>query len=367
LCAAYLIFSPSLCAAQQSQNKNVTGCPAKTGDSLQLLDLSAPNSANAEEHYSRALRLQSEGNEAGAEDELRAAVVEKPSEDKYIRGLTLFYINRKRYDEAIGVIRDQVKLCGVTALGYELEAELLSDQKLFDPAYEAVRRSLELSDHNARMHELLGLIYVAKRQNAAAVPELQKAAALDPDQPQIRYFYGRVLYTTGRYPEARDQFLACLKLQPEYPKALENLGLCYEALQDYAKATQSYLEAIGLEKRRTGRKRGEPYAFYGAMLLKLGQSDKALPTLREGVAAAPNSFVANYELGRALLSLDQLEEAENFLLTAARLDAKFSRTYYLLGELRKKQKRPSDAERYWALFKQLDSVAENREFPLTDR
>ena len=367
VCAACLGLLAPLCAAQQPQSAPSSSCSAKTSDSLRLLDSPFPDTQDAEEHYTQALKLESQGDEVGAEGEFRVARAKRPKEERYIRRLAFFYIERRRYQEAIGVIRDYVNLCGATAIGYGLEGELLFQQKQYDPAYQAVRRSLELSDDDARMHELLGLIYVTKRQNAVALPELQKAAELDPDQPQIRYFYGRILYTTGRYPEARDQFLACLKLQPGYPKALENLGLCYEALQDYAKATQSYLEAIDLEKRRIGRRRGEPYAFYGAMLLKLGQSDKALPTLREGVGAAPNSFVANYELGRALLSLDQLEEAEKFLLTAARLDSKFSRTYYLLGKLRQKQKRPSEAERYWALFRKLDSVAENRDFTLTDR
>jgi len=89
--------------------------------------------------------------------------------------------------------------------------------------------------------------------------------------------------------------------------------------------------------------------------------------LRESVAVSPRSFVANYHLGRLLLTLGDNAEAEKFLLTAADLDPKFARTYYLLGNLRKKQNRREEAERYWALFKDLDKVPENRVFPLTDR
>ncbi|PYV26540.1 MAG: hypothetical protein DMG24_06830, partial [Acidobacteria bacterium] len=111
----------------------------------------------------RALRLQSTGDEAGAENEFKAAVTERPQEGRYVHDLALLYIKKNQYERAIEAIREYVKLCGATALGYELEAELLFQRKQFEPAQIAVQRSLELSDNNARMHELFGLIYATKR------------------------------------------------------------------------------------------------------------------------------------------------------------------------------------------------------------
>ena len=321
----------------------------------------------AEQNYNRGQNFLSAGDEIQAEKEFRAAVAKRPKRDKYIRSLARFQIDRGRHDEAIGVIAEYVKQCGVTALGYELEAELLFQQKLYDPALEAVLGSLKLYNPSPRMHQLLGLIYVVKGQATAAALELRKAVELDPNHAQTRYFLGRVLYSSGAYAEARDQFLACLKLQPGYRKAFENLGLCYEALEDYAKATQAYLDAIALEEKQVGPKHAEPYAFYGAMLARSSESEKALAVLREGVALSPKSFVANYHLGKLLLNLGRNEEAEKFLLAAADLAPKFSRTYYLLGSLRQKQNRRPEAERYFKMFKEFDQVAENRVFPLTDR
>jgi len=326
-----------------------------------------PYDRDAEQHHFRGHELLLSSDETRAENEFRAAVAKGPKDEKHVRSLALFYIAKGRYDEAIGVITEHVKLCGITALGYELEAELLFQQKLYDPALEAVLGSLKLHNHSARMHQLLGLIYVVKRQDAAAALELRKAVELDPNHAQTRYFLGRVLYTTGAYAEARDQFLACLKLHSGYRKALENLGLCYEALQDYPNATQAYLDAIALEERQAGPKHAEPYAFYGAMLARSSESEKALSVLREAVTASSRSFVANYHLGKLLLNLGRIEEAERFLLAAADLAPKFSRTYYLLGNLRQKQNRRPEAERYFEMFKEFDRVTENRVFPLTDR
>ena len=368
LVAVWLIF-PAFSYAQQSLSEPVPTkvCSPKGVGSLELLDLSAPTAQDPEEHYTRALRLQAGGDVVGAEKEFRAARLLKPMEDRYVRGLAVFYIQRARYEEAIEVIADHVKVCGATALGLELQGELLFHQKNYDVAFEMVRRSLDLFNNNARMHQLLALIYVTHGQNPLAVDELQIAAELEPNQPQIRYFYGRVLYDTGRYPEARDQFLACLKIQPGFRKALENLALCHEALRDFPKAIQAYREAIALEKTQGGPQHGEPYAFYGALLARLGKSEEALSVLRQAVAVSPRSFVSNFHLGRVLLTLDRLQEADKFLHAAADLAPKFSRTYYLLGKLRQKQSRAAGAERYWARFKQLDQAPESRKMPLTDR
>jgi tetratricopeptide (TPR) repeat protein len=217
------------------------------------------------------------------------------------------------------------------------------------------------------MHELLGLIFIARKNNARALDELQKAEKLNPNDADIRYFFGRLLYALGRITQARDEFWACLKIQSNYRKALENLGLCYETLGDYLKATQAFTEAISLEKAQVGSKHGEPFGYYGAMLAKMGRPEEALRVLREGLAVCPDSFVINYELGRVLLTLNNLPEAEQCLLSAEKAAPKYARTYYLLGELHRKQHRLKEANQDWAKFEELSKAAENTGFPVSGK
>jgi len=342
---------------------------SKRDHSLQLRDVHPFQAglSGAEEHFSRAGQFESSGDQSRAEREFRAAVAQVPGGDRYVRGLALFEIERGRYDDAIATITDYVKACGATALGWALESELLFKRRQYDAAFEAAQHSLGLSSDNARMHEMLGLIWIAKRQNGAALVELKKACALDPRHPQARYYYGRILYSTGRFREARDEFLACLQIQPQYPRTLENLGLCYEALQDFPKAFENYRRAIALEDAKRGRKNAEPYAYYGRLLLDRQQIEEALPVLRRAVEVSPRSFLANYELGRCLLSRGVLMEAEHVLWAAADLDPKFPQTYYQLEKLCQREQRPKEAAQYQAKFEQLNRNPENREMPLTDR
>ena len=352
----------------QERRDDYLAC-SKTDQTLSLEDIDPLKAGfeSAEAHYLLGEQSRLAGDPKRAEQEFKAAVAQVPRGDKYVRALALLEVEAARYDEAISIIKDYVKVCGTTALGWELESELLFKQKQYDAAFEAAQHALALSGNSARMHEMLGLIWTIRRQNEEALLELGKASSLDPEQAQIRYYYGRILYSTGRPREARDEFLACLKIQPQYPRALENLGLCYEALQDSLKAFECYRKAIAFEDAKQGRKNAEPYTYYGRLLLDESQPDDAISVLRRAVDVSPHSLIANYELGRGLLNVGELKDAERVLRAAVNLDPKFPQTYYLLGRICQREQRPKEASQYWATFELLNRNPENREIPLTDR
>lgn len=320
----------------------------------------------SDEHYARGLELYSSGDRAGAEQEFRKAVEERPTDGRFVVSLAKLYVAESQPNPALEVIRGYTKVCGATALGYALEAEVLFQQRRYDDAMGAIVESIKLYPDNARMHQLFGLLMLMERDNTDASLELQKAEQLDPNSADIHYFYGRALYLAGHYAEARDQFLACLKSDPQYRKALENLGLSYQAVNDYSNAAKYYQQAIDREKIESA-KHGEPFGYYGAMLMEMGQPKQALPVLQEGIAASPRSLVVNFELGRVLFALDQPQQAQHFLEIAENLDPQYAQTHYLLGRLYNQQKRGQEAEQEFKKFQELDKNPANREFPITDR
>jgi tetratricopeptide (TPR) repeat protein len=365
------VIGVRLCVAA-SENKSPNSRCIMSNDSLQLFDVPrqefiSNKTRDSEDEYARGIQSYLGGNFAAAESSLTAAVANEPGNARYVRALVELYLADGYSDKANEAIQDYKKLCGTNAQVYAFEAELLFHQKRYDTALAAIRNSLSLSKHDGRMHELLGLIDILKGRNAAGVSELRRAEQLNPKHAEIWYYCGRALYSIGRYSEARDQFLVCLRIQPRYRKASENLGLCYEALGEYSKATQAFLNAIALEKSEPAPRYGEPFGFYGAMLQKMGELHKALTVLSEGVALSPTCFVANYELGSVLLSLRDFQNAEHYLLVARDLAPYYPRTYYLLGMVHKKQHRFQEAKHDFSKFAQLNRGTEGMGFPVTDR
>ena len=325
-----------------------------------------PLEKSSNQHYEHGLDLYSSGDRSGAEQEFRKAVEERPTDGQFVASLAKLYVAESQANPALEVIRSYTKVCGATALGYALEAEVLFQQRHYNDAMGAIIASLKLYPDNARMHQLLGLLLIMERDYTDASTELQKAEQLDPNDADIRYYYGRALYLGGHDAEARDQFLACLKNDPQYRKALENVGLSYQAINDYGNAAKYFQQAMEREKTENV-KHGEPFGYYGAMLMETGQPKQALPILQEGIAASPRSLVVNFELGRVLFALGQPQQAQHFLEVAENLNPEYAQTHYLLGRIYNQQKRAKDAEQEFKKFQDLDKNPANREFPITDR
>ncbi len=57
---------------------------------------------------------------------------------------------------------------------------------------------------------------------------IRTAIRLEPDNATAHYFLARILYTENRFDEAIDESKKTIELAPNFIRAYENLGLCYE-------------------------------------------------------------------------------------------------------------------------------------------
>lgn len=316
---------------------------------------------SAEGQYQSGVELAQSGDSTNAEAHLRAAWVIKPTEPKYVQGLTVYYIHRHEFTKALEVLGDYVKRSGPTSLGWTLQGELLFEQHQYDLAYQSLRSALDMSDDNYRAHELLGLIFSALDRYALGLEELKTAAKQNPDSPQVHFYLGRLYYQTNFYSSARDEFIECLKLSPNYPEARENLGLAYEALGDSAGALAQYRQALSLEQKGTVPRSEYPYVCLGLLLEKEGQTTDAIALLKQGQERNPESSWANFELGRLLFKTNHGNSGESYLKHAATIDKDFSRVHFILGRLYRETHRPREAQTEFLLFQELDKNPENRQ------
>lgn len=190
----------------------------------------------------------------------------------------------------------------------------------------------------------LGVVTNALGDPVAAEPHFQRAAALEPNQPKVHFFYARFLVDHGRGPEAVGYLERVLPLSPGNLEARHMLMALYAARgadvalarmaketlefvsnDDVARAyasghmplqpdrddyagwfalglsrtqTQQHLEAALAYRAAVGRdpKNGDGLNNLGWTLGKLGFFTEAMPVLQQAVAASPGSQLARNNL-----------------------------------------------------------------------
>src|SRR5262249_6693741 len=145
---------------------------------------------------------------------------------------------------------------------------------------------------SAEAHLLMGVVQLRRQDFRAALPELQRAAELNPNLPTVNSFHGRALMGTGRRPEAAVAFRKELEKNPNDFDSNLYLGLL---LKDEGKLD----EALDRLKRADRLRPDEARVLYGlgALYVATARVDEAEAALTKLVEAAPD-----YTQGHVLLA-----------------------------------------------------------------
>jgi tetratricopeptide (TPR) repeat protein len=109
----------------------------------------------------------------------------------------------------------------------------------------------------------LGVCYQQQMDREKALGFYQKATELDPNNADILYDAGLMLFELGRVPEALTEFQKGLGLRPDDLEMLEMAGRCYVNQADYPKAVEF------LEKAKAGSKDPNKIKFLEDLIVKL--------------------------------------------------------------------------------------------------
>lgn len=219
---------------------------------------------------------------------------------------------------------------------------------------------------------LAGLIYLAVEQNAAALPWLEQALALDPKNTDILsnlglalqqlgrkdealsayedavqagcaraslyYNRGNLLRESGRLAEAIASFDEALRLDPAYPEAFRAGGLVLRDLGKFESALEFFDEAL---RHRKGYL--DVLIDRGNLLQELARPLEAIASYDEALDIAPGRADILNNRGSALLMLGRSEEASADFSEALRSEPSFPEAWSNRGNLLLKDQQPEDA------------------------
>ncbi len=232
-------FRPALYVAQAEFD---TGkfAEAETGFTASL-EMNA-NSAAAEWGLGQAIFRQ--GRLRDAEPHYRKAAALDPSYKSYLLQLAEAYEKEHQADAAIAIYREFPENPGAQ----ERMGALLSESGDAKDAIPALESAVAKSP-TAANRVALAQAYVKTKQLDKAGPLIAAALAIDPNDYELRMFYGRMLRDQRKFMEAAPQFLAASKLKPDAPQPWNELAAALIVGEQYAQgiAALDRVRALGAE------------------------------------------------------------------------------------------------------------------------
>lgn len=202
----------------------------------------------------------------------------------------------------------------------------------------------------------LALAYISMKRGDWARPELERLAAEDPANTGYAYWLARLDYDNGRYAAAIDRLKTVVEREPSFIRAYDNLGLCYEALNENDEAVHQYREAIR-RIRETGEQWPWPFVNLGILLKNQGRIDEAEALFNEALKADPAFAPALYHLGTVLEGRDRTAEAVQALVRAVAANPAYAEPHFALARIYRRQGRTAEADAELATFKRLRQPA----------
>ncbi|MDQ7030890.1 MAG: tetratricopeptide repeat protein [Ardenticatenia bacterium] len=226
--------------------------------------------------------------------------------------------------------------------------------KQYEDAFTWYNRALALdrSTEGAVFHRR-GLAFKSQKAWIRAEAAFRAAARAWPTNRDLWYELGLVLREQKRFREG----VTALRQGVNAPEGtvgpstmLLELGRMYEHLKQWEQARQAYEQALARDQFTKPPHKTSTLYFYGVVLKRLGEFDKAQAVFTEVIQRNPNRYWAYIQRADVLWRLDQKEEAEALLHQAIELRPNIKWAYRALAYQYLENGRPNDAI---ALFRKV--------------
>jgi len=175
---------------------------------------------------------------------------------------------------------------------------------------------------NDRAYNNRGNAYVSKHQYAAAIPDFDKAIALNPRYVKAYSGRGNAFIGLGRYDEAIRDHSKAIRLMPSSADAYNCRGSAYGNVGQFDAAIKDFDKAISLDVNYD-----EAYCNRGTAYESKGQIDAAIKDYDKAIELWPEYAVAYNSRGMAYDSKGQYDSAIRDYDSAIRLRSDYAEAY----------------------------------------
>lgn len=167
------------------------------------------------------------------------------------------------------------------------------------------KQILSLNAESAEADMLAGEAMDAQGNSAGAIEQFRAAVRANPNEPNVHFGLGYLLWTQKQYPEAAQEFQAELKNNPLQGQARAYLGDTMVRDNDYSAAEPELKQASKQDPSLA-----LPYLDLGIIYASSGRNDEAVAAFQKAIALGPKDVDAHWRLARLYQTMGKHEEAK---------------------------------------------------------
>ena len=302
--------------------------------------VSAQGSADVEREFERATQLHQSGDLQGAVRAYLAILSANPARADVRSNLGAAYSALGRYEDAIEQYKRALVIDGTNyairfnlALAYYKAAWFTEAAAELERFVAAVPNSP--STTNARL--VLADCQVRLGEYKKVIDSLSPLADADPNNRTLAYLLGSALIGAGQLDKGQAIIDRLFRHEDsaEAHLLMSSILLLADDAQSALKEVQRALEL--------NAKLPTVQAWYGRVLMRLGDTEKAKVAFKTELASNANDFESNLYLGVLLRQDKLLDEARNYLQRAIQLRPREQYARYHLAAVYAAAGKPSDA------------------------
>ena len=145
---------------------------------------------------------------------------------------------------------------------------------------------------DASLYEMRGFLFYKDEDYKSALKDYKKATSLDSDLKGINFKIGLVYKSMENYKKAIKEFDRMLEQDSLHVLSIRNRAECYLSLEKYDEAIVDFRSVIDMSQDLISQN----YVDLADTYLKVGNSEEAIATLKEGIQTKGKLVVLEQEL-----------------------------------------------------------------------
>jgi len=344
------------------QMASILASGGKADRALPFLDLAielAPEKGDA--YFHKGIILVNQKRIAEAEQTMIQGLKVSPDSPNGHYYLGRIYGDSGKMEQAIASFERAIAVNALFEPAYLAEASLYESQQEKEKAIGVLRRYLDrVNPNNKDIRQRLVQLYVAAKDYAGGLAELEKMLAEDPGDLDAQLRMALIYGEKKDFPKAIEQLQAVLKVRPAELKVRDYLGYLYEETKELPRAIEAYqfnlqLDATYVESHihlgvlhyrlkhyaeaivhlseatRLTPKQPEPFIVLGLAYLQAEQFEKSVQTFEEGLSHHPKHADLHFNLGTAYDKLNRFDDVVRTMEAALALDPHHADAMNYLG------------------------------------